>query len=76
MIAASNRDLEQMAKNATFRPDLFYRLNVVSLFLPPLRERREDIALLLDFFLRLKSQEHSMAAKILSPEVIDFFYYL
>ena len=73
VIAASNRDLEQMAKNATFRPDLFYRLNVVSLFLPPLRERREDIALLLDFFLRLKSQEHSMAAKILSPEVIDFF---
>lgn len=73
VIAASNRDLEQMAKNATFRPDLFYRLNVVSLFLPPLRERREDIALLLDFFLRLKAQEHSMAAKVLSPEVVDFF---
>ena len=73
VIAASNRDLEQMAKNATFRPDLFYRLNVVSLFLPALRERREDIPLLLDFFLRLKAQEHSMAAKILSPEVIDFF---
>jgi DNA-binding NtrC family response regulator len=73
VIAASNRDLEQMAKNATFRADLFYRLNVVSLFLPALRERREDIPLLLDFFLRLKAQEHSMAAKILSPEVIDFF---
>ncbi|HZH81532.1 MAG TPA: sigma-54 dependent transcriptional regulator, partial [Phototrophicaceae bacterium] len=40
VIAASNRDLEQMAKNAEFRPDLFYRLNVVALFLPPLRERR------------------------------------
>jgi len=73
VIAASNRDLEQMAKNATFRADLFYRLNVVSLFLPALRERREDIPLLLDFFLRLKAQEHSMGAKILSPEVIDFF---
>src|SRR4026209_1112255 len=73
VIAASSRDLEQLAKNAEFRPDLFYRLNVVSLFLPPLRERREDIPLLLDFFLRLKAQEHSMAAKILSPEVIDFF---
>jgi DNA-binding NtrC family response regulator len=73
VIAASNRDLEQMAKNAEFRPDLFYRLNVVSLFLPPLRERRDDIPLLLDFFLRLKAQEHSIATKTLSPEVVDFF---
>ena len=73
VIAASNRDLEQMAKNATFRPDLFYRLNVVSLFLPPLRERRDDIPLLLDYFLRLKGHEHSIAAKNLSPEVVDFF---
>jgi DNA-binding NtrC family response regulator len=73
VIAASNRDLEQMAKNAEFRPDLFYRLNVVSLFLPPLRERREDIALLLDHFLRLKAQEHSIVTKSLSPEVVDFF---
>jgi len=73
VVAASNRDLEQMAKNAEFRPDLFYRLNVVSLFLPPLRERREDIPLLLDHFLRLKAQEHSIATKALSPEVADFF---
>jgi DNA-binding NtrC family response regulator len=73
VVAASNRDLEQMAKNAEFRPDLFYRLNVVSLFLAPLRERREDIPLLLDHFLRLKAQEHSIATKILSPEVADFF---
>jgi DNA-binding NtrC family response regulator len=73
VIAASNRDLEQMAKKAEFRPDLFYRLNVVSLFLPPLRERREDIALLLDHFLRLKAQEHSIPTKSLSPEVVDFF---
>ena len=73
IIAASNRDLEQMAKNAEFRPDLFYRLNVVALFLPPLRERRDDIPLLLDHFLRLKAQEHSIAPKSLSPEVVDFF---
>ena len=73
IIAASNRDLEQMAKNAEFRPDLFYRLNVISLFLPPLRERRDDIVLLLDHFLRVKSQEHSISAKTLSPEVVDFF---
>ena len=73
VVAASNRDLEQMAKNAEFRPDLFYRLNVVSLFLPPLRERRDDIPLLLDHFIRLKSQEHSIVTKTLSAEVIDFF---
>jgi DNA-binding NtrC family response regulator len=73
VIAASNRDLEVMAKAGEFRPDLFYRLNVVSLYLPPLRERREDIALLLDHFLRLKAQEHSIATKTLSPEVVDFF---
>ena len=73
IVAASNRDLEQMAKNAEFRPDLFYRLNVVSLFLPPLRERREDILVLLDHFLRLKAREHSIPIKTLSPEVVDFF---
>jgi len=73
VIAASNRDLETMAKAGEFRPDLFYRLNVVSLYLPPLRERPEDVPLLLDHFLRLKAQEHSMAPKSLSPEVVDFF---
>jgi len=73
IIAASNRDLEIMAKAGEFRADLFYRLNVVALYLPPLRERREDIALLLDHFLRLKAQEHSIAPKSLSPEVVDFF---
>src|SRR5919106_2434942 len=73
VIAASNRDLETLAKAGEFRPDLFYRLNVVSLFLPSLRERPEDIPLLLDHFLRLKAQEHSMAPKVLSPEVVDFF---
>ena len=73
VIAASNRDLEKLAKVGGFRPDLFYRLNVVSLYLSPLRERREDIPLLLDYFLRLKAQEQAMAPKTLSPEVVDFF---
>jgi DNA-binding NtrC family response regulator len=73
IIAASNRDLETLARAGQFRADLFYRLNVVSLFLAPLRERRDDIPLLLGYFLKLKAQEHSMAAKSLSPEVVDFF---
>ncbi|MFQ5682843.1 MAG: sigma-54-dependent transcriptional regulator [Candidatus Binatia bacterium] len=73
VIAASNRDLEKLAKAGDFRSDLFYRLNVVSLRLPLLRERREDIPLLVDHFLRLKAQENSLAAKTLSPEVVDCF---
>jgi DNA-binding NtrC family response regulator len=73
VIAASNRDLEKFSQSGRFRSDLFYRLNVVSLQITPLRERRDDIPLLLDHFLRLKAQEHSMPAKTLSPEVVDFF---
>jgi DNA-binding NtrC family response regulator len=73
VIAASNRDLEKMAQTGTFRHELFYRLNVVSLRLPPLRERSEDIPLLVNHFLRLRAQENSMSPKTLSPEVVDCF---
>ncbi len=52
ILAATHRDLEQAMRDATFREDLYYRLNVVTVQIPPLRERREDIPLLLDHFLR------------------------
>ncbi|MGH7830591.1 MAG: sigma-54-dependent transcriptional regulator [Candidatus Binatia bacterium] len=73
VIAATNRDLDKLTQTGRFRTDLFYRLNVVSLYIPPLRERKEDIPPLLEHFLKRMAEEHSMAPKILSPEVVDFF---
>jgi len=58
ILAATNRDLQAMVKDGTFREDLFYRLNVIHLMLPPLRERREDIPLLANHFLQKFSSEN------------------
>jgi two-component system response regulator HydG len=55
IIAATNRDLEQEIRRGTFRSDLYYRLNVITLHLPPLRDREDDIALLAEHFLRRQS---------------------
>jgi len=71
LLAASNKDLPKLAESGGFRADLFYRLNVVSIHLPPLREKKEDIPLLLNHFLSVKAQENSVDPKTLSPEVVD-----
>ena len=70
IIAATNVDLKSLVEQGTFREDLYYRLNVISVHLPPLRERKEDIPLLVDHFLKKFSQENNKAFGPVSPEIM------
>jgi len=71
LITATNKDLEEAIRHGTFRSDLFYRINVVPIFLPPLRERREDIPLLIDHFLKKLSEDHRRPARRFSKKSLD-----
>ncbi len=70
IIAATNKPLEQAVAKRQFREDLFYRLNVVRVFVPPLRERREDIRLLVNYFLRTFAKDQQTAPKSIAPNVL------
>jgi transcriptional regulator with PAS, ATPase and Fis domain len=70
IIAATSSNLEQMVAQGTFREDLYYRLNVIPLHIPALRERREDIPLLIQRFITQFSETHRLEAKTVSPPVM------
>jgi two-component system, NtrC family, response regulator AtoC len=71
VVCATNRRLEEEIETGTFRQDLFYRINVVNLHLPPLRERRGDVEDLVDYFLEYYNREYNCRARVLSPELIS-----
>ncbi|MCD7923916.1 MAG: sigma-54 dependent transcriptional regulator [Bacteroides sp.] len=71
IVAATNRDLESEVKTGNFRLDLLYRLNVFTLELPPLRERKEDIPLLADFFIRKHNEVLNLSVKSITPAAMD-----
>lgn len=71
VVAATNRDLEAMVSDGSFREDLFYRLNVVPILVPPLRERREDIAALTHHFLAVLCDELRVPARRVTPRALE-----
>jgi Nif-specific regulatory protein len=71
MLAATNKDLEKAINDGTFREDLYYRLNVFTIFVPPLRDRKADLLLLADHFLEKLSREHHKIIKRISTPAID-----
>lgn len=72
IITATNKDLKEEIKKGNFREDLYYRLNVIPITVPPLRERKNDIPLLLDYFLKSISIEKKIAQKSLTIDAVDY----
>jgi two-component system response regulator GlrR len=73
IIAATNKDLSCLVKEGAFREDLYYRLNIVSLYIPPLRERKEDIPVLIEHFIKKYSREYSKPIKESSTDAMEAF---
>jgi PAS domain S-box-containing protein len=73
VIAATNRDLEAAAANGTFRPDLYYRLNVFPIQVPPLRERQDDVLMLLEFFVHRFAQKMGKHFKKIDKRTVELF---
>ncbi|HDL00880.1 MAG TPA: sigma-54-dependent Fis family transcriptional regulator, partial [candidate division Zixibacteria bacterium] len=73
IIAATNKNLEEEVKKNNFRLDLFYRLSVVPVNVPPLRDRKEDIPLLAEYFIKKYAEKNQQHIRKISPQVIDLF---
>jgi two-component system nitrogen regulation response regulator NtrX len=71
VLSATNKNLEEEIAGGRFREDLFYRLNVVPIHIPPLRERREDIPLLASHFVRTLSEREGVPPRVLDPAAVD-----
>ena len=71
LIAATNKDLEKAITDGSFREDLYYRLNVFTIFVPPLRERKPDVMALADYFLEKFTKEHRKSIRRISTPAID-----
>ena len=71
VIAATNRNLEELVRDGGFRSDLFYRLNVFTLHVPPLRERLDDLPLLIEYFMRRLGRDLGKSARTISPEAME-----
>lgn len=72
IIAATNKNLEEEIKKGNFREDLYYRLNVIPIFIPPLRERKEDIPLIIEYFLSKLKEKGELRISSFSPDAIEY----